>query len=55
MKTVFEHKPNLTFREFAIEKTVSVPAGKLEEMLRHPLHRHEGGQAGRSALMNWRT
>lgn len=41
MKTVFEHKPDLTFREFAIEKTVSVPARKLEEMLRHPLHRHE--------------
>ena len=41
MKTVFEHKPDLTFREFAIEKTVSVPARKLEEMLRHPLHRHD--------------
>ncbi|MCI9071438.1 MAG: hypothetical protein HFH80_01260 [Lachnospiraceae bacterium] len=41
MKTVFEHKPDFTFREFAIEKTVTVPAGKLEEMLRHPLHRHE--------------
>lgn len=41
MKTVFEHKPDFTFREFAIEKTVSVPARKLEEMLRHPLHRHE--------------
>lgn len=29
MKTVFEHKPDLTFQEFAIEKTVSVPARKL--------------------------
>lgn len=41
MKTVFEHKPEFTFREFAIEKTVTVPAGKLEEMLRHPMRRHE--------------
>jgi len=41
MKTVFEHKPDFTFREFAVEKTVTVPARKLEEMLRHPLCRHE--------------
>lgn len=41
MKTVFEHKPEFTFREFAIEKTVTVPAGKLEDMLRHPMRRHE--------------
>lgn len=41
MKTVFEHKPDFTFREFAIEKTVTVSARKLEEMLRHPLRNHE--------------
>lgn len=41
MKTVFEHKPEFTFREFAVKKTVTVPAGKLEEMLRHPMRRHE--------------
>lgn len=41
MKTVFEHKPDFTFREFTVEKTVTIPARKLEEMLRHPLHRHE--------------
>lgn len=41
MKTVFEHKPEFTFREFAVEKTVTVPARKLEEMLRHPMRRHE--------------
>jgi len=34
MKTVFEHKPDFTFREFAVEKTVTIPARKLEEMLR---------------------
>ena len=41
MKTVFEHKPEFTFREFAVEKTVTVPARKLEEMLRHPMCNHE--------------
>lgn len=41
MKTVFEHKPDFTFREFAVEKTVTIPARKLEEMLRHPMCNHE--------------
>ncbi len=41
MKTVFEHKPDFTFREFAVEKTVTLPARKLEKMLHHPLCRHE--------------
>lgn len=41
MKTVFEHKPDFTFRKFAVEKTVTIPARKLEEMLRHPMHNHE--------------
>lgn len=41
MKTVFEHKPDFTFREFAVEKTVTIPARKLEEMLRHPMRSHE--------------
>lgn len=41
MKTVFEHKPDFAFQEFAVEKTVTVPARKLEEMLRHPMRRHE--------------
>lgn len=41
MKTVFEHKPDFTFREFAVEKTVTIPARKLEEMLRHPMRNHE--------------
>ena len=48
MKTVFEHKPDFTFREFAVEKTVTIPARKLEEMLRHPMCNHEaiGENAG---------
>lgn len=37
MKTAFEHKPDFRFREFVIEKTVSVPAERFEEMLRHPM------------------
>lgn len=41
MKTVFEHKPDFTFREFAVEKAVTIPARKLEEMLRHPMRSHE--------------
>lgn len=41
MKTVFEHKPDFTFREFAVEKTVTIQARKLEEMLRHPMCNHE--------------
>lgn len=41
MKTVFEHKPDFIFREFAVEKTVTIPARKLEEMLRHPMLDHE--------------
>lgn len=41
MKTVFEHKPDFTFREFAVEKNVTIPARKLEEMLRHPMCNHE--------------
>lgn len=41
MKTVFEHKPDFAFREFAVEKTVTIPARKLEEMLRHPMCNHE--------------
>ena len=41
MKTVFEHKPDFTFREFAVEKTVMIPARKLEELLRHPMCNHE--------------
>ena len=41
MKTVFEHRPDFTFDEFVVEKTVKIPAGKLEEMLRHPMRRHE--------------
>ena len=41
MKTVFEHKPDFTFREFAVEKTVTIPARKLEEMLCHPMCNHE--------------
>lgn len=41
MKTVFEHKPDFTFREFVVEKTVTIPARKLEEMLRHPMRNHE--------------
>lgn len=37
MKTQFECKPDFHFREFVIEKTVTVPDEKLEEMLCHPL------------------
>lgn len=41
MKTVFEHKPDFAFREFTVEKTVTIPAGRLEEMLCHPMRCHE--------------
>ena len=37
MKTTFEHKPDFHFRDFVIEKTVSIPAERFEEMLRHPM------------------
>ena len=37
MKAQFECKPDFHFREFVIEKTVTVPDDKLEEMLCHPL------------------
>lgn len=41
MKAVFECKPDFTFRDFAIDKAVTVPAEKLEEMLRHPARHQE--------------
>lgn len=37
MKTIFERKPDFRFRDFVIEKTVSIPAERFEEMLRQPL------------------
>ena len=41
MQTMFGHKPEFQLREFVVEKAVTVPAGKLDEMLRHPLYDHE--------------
>ncbi len=41
MKAVFEHKPDFHFDEFIVEKTVTIPARKLDEMLRHPARNHE--------------
>lgn len=37
MKAIFEHKPDFRFRNFVVEKTVSIPAERFEEMLRHPM------------------
>ena len=37
MKTNFERKPDFDFKDFVIEKTVTVPAEVFEDMLQHPL------------------
>lgn len=37
MKTVFERKPDFHFRDFVIEKAVTIPAAQFEQMLRKPL------------------
>lgn len=50
MKTLFECKPDFTFRDFVIEKAITVPAEKLEEMLRHPA-RHQEIIAENAGLM----
>lgn len=34
MKTTFERKPDFRFREFEIEKTVTIPGARFEELLR---------------------
>lgn len=37
MKTTFEHKPDFRFRDFVIEKNVTIPAEQFERMLCRPL------------------
>ncbi|MEY8326038.1 DUF6329 domain-containing protein [Lachnospiraceae bacterium 54-11] len=41
MQTMFRHKPEFHFNKFTVEKTVIIPARKLEEMLRHPMLDHQ--------------
>lgn len=41
MQTVFICKPDFHFDEFIVEKTVTIPARKLEEMLHHSMRNHE--------------
>lgn len=50
MKALFECKPDFTFRDFVIEKAITVPAEKLEEILRHPA-RHQEIIAENAGLM----
>lgn len=37
MKAIFERKPDFTFQEFVIEKTVTVPDALLKDILKKPL------------------
>lgn len=41
IKTVFKCKPDFSFRDFVVEKTVEISAAQFEEMLRYPVRNQD--------------